>query len=149
MYVLRSEERSQEIIMKNGLNYISITLIALMMALSIGSCKKENETTITHQLQQSWNVTSIKTNYHSALGDSINIYHGIQNDTFQFKNDGKLISIIDGDTTVTNYSIISNSRLQIDNEYYSIHNFTYNSLVLYAKEGVPEAYFEVTVSLKK
>lgn len=135
--------------MKNVLYNISLRLIALMLILSVVSCKKENVTTISYQLQQSWNVTSIKTNYHSALGDSINIYQGVQKDTFHFKTDGKFISIIDGDTTVANYAIISNSRLQIDNEYYSISNFTYNSLVLYAKEGVPEAYFEVTVLLKK
>ncbi len=135
--------------MKNSLYNISITLIAITMALSIFSCKKENATTISYQLQQNWHVSSIKTNYHSILGDSMNIYQGLLKDTFQFKTDGKFVSIVDGDTTVAKYVIISNSRLQIDNEYYNINNLTHNSLVLYAKEGVPEAYFEITVSLKK
>lgn len=136
--------------MKNGLFKILIPFLVVTMAFSMVSCKKEKDSSsISYQLQQSWNVTSIKTNYHSALGDSINVYKGAQNDTFHFRTDNSFISIIGGDTTTSKYSIISNTRIQIDNEYYSIMNFTRNSLVLYAKEGIPDSYFEITVTLRK
>lgn len=135
--------------MKNVSYKILFAFLSITFAFYMISCKKEVESTISNQLQQSWNVTSIKTNYHSALGDSMNIYTGAHNDTFHFKNDGNFISIIRGDTTISKYAIISNSRLQIDNEFYSIMNFTQNSLVLYAKEGIPDSYFEITVTLRK
>ena len=136
--------------MKNGLFKILIPFLVVTMAFSMVSCEKEKDnSTISYQLQQSWNVTSIKTNYHSAVGDSISVYEGAHNDTFQFKTDNSFISIIGGDTTTSKYSIISNTRLQIDSEYYSIMNFTRNSLVLYAKEGTPDIYFEITVTLRK
>ena len=136
--------------MKNGLYKILIPFWAITIAFSMNSCKKEKESsTISYQLQQNWNVASIKTNYHSALGDSMNLYEGIHTDKFEFHSDGNCTSIISGDTTRYKYSIISNTRLQMDNEYYSIMSFTRNSLVLYAKEGIPDTYFEITITLRK
>ena len=118
--------------MKNVLLILLLPFLAITLAFSLVSCNKEKENSnISDQLQQSWNVTSIKTNYHNALGDSMNVYNGAHNDTFQFKTDGKVISIINGDTTIAHYTIISNSRLLIDNEYYSINKLTTNSLILY------------------
>ncbi|MBS1738128.1 MAG: hypothetical protein JSS98_16210 [Bacteroidetes bacterium] len=119
------------------------------MGFSVFSCKKQSEIDISTNLQQSWNVVSIKTNYRSVRSDSTNTYVGIPNDIYQFNTDGSLVMVIAGDTSIYNYRIHSNTRLLIDREYYSIQYSTVNSIGLYAKVGVPETYYEIAIALRK
>lgn len=126
-------------------------VIFILMALVIGftSCKKDEEKLTQEKVLGKWGVESIIfASLVSGVFDT-ETQPGNPADYLDFRANGKVYAMTDGDKDTLAYTIISENSIKIDDDTFVIKALTDNSFVLYAKVTEGANYFEQTLNLKR
>jgi hypothetical protein len=129
------------------------TLLLTMVSMIIfASCKKDPVEPVEPavSLKGKWNVEStiIKSYENSELVEDLNIPGN--GATFDFKTDGNVVMSHDGVIESHPYTILPDSKVDIEGDIMEIRNLTASSVTLYLRDDYsPGEYAEVAVNLKK
>jgi hypothetical protein len=126
-----------------------ITFIALLAVVTLASCKKQKEKTTQEKISGKWNIVSIVDNDYYSGSSHVTTYTGTASDYLDFKNDGTVFVSFTGITNNSNYGLIGDTKIWIENDNYDIKTLTDNQFVLYSKDSYGSDYYESTMTLKR
>lgn len=134
-----------------------LTVICVLSILSIASCKKDKkeevvEKTTLEKIQAKWGVENITVRLAdtSIPLDTTLVIPGKASDYFDFRVDGKVYSMFDGEGDTSTYALSGDSTILYQGfGDYKILVLTENSLKLYSKEEQSPELYEETLNLKK
>jgi hypothetical protein len=121
-------------------------VLSLIIMFLITACKKDKEVSLTGK----WNLETVITKeYQSAVLINTNTEPG-DGYKYDFQNNGNLlISGFLAGTTVP-YTIISNSKVEIDGDIFEIRNLTGSNVTLFIREDFGSGdYQELFLNLKR
>lgn len=128
---------------------ISSIAVAILL-LSVPACnKKDTPQTTQQKILGKWILVTDVYNDHYLGADHISTQTGTANDYAEFKSDGNVYSSVSGFTNTTTYSIVSDTKINIDGDVYDIKTLTTNALILYIKNVYGADYDEETITFKK
>jgi len=126
-----------------------ITFALLLFSLTLLSCKKDHEKTTQEKILGKWSIVSIVDNDFYSGSSHITTYTGTTTDFIDFRNDGKASVSFAGYTNSSDYGLIGDTKIWIENDNYEIKTLTDNQLTLYSKDTYGSDFYESTMSLKK
>jgi hypothetical protein len=124
--------------------------IASLLIFLASSCKKNDKPKSTaDRIHGLWTIQNVTENYHYSGQDHIDVTPGGTGDYIDFRTDGNAYSSFSGYRDTASYSIISDSKISIEQDLYDIKSLTDNSFVLYTKDDMGSEFDELTISLKR
>jgi hypothetical protein len=122
---------------------ISLTSMFLFTA-----CKKDPQVKVS--LTGKWNVETVVTKeYQNAVLVNTNTEPG-DGYKYDFQTNGSLLISSFLNATTLPYSIMANSKVQIDGDIFEIRNLTASQVTLFIREDyVPGEYDELFINLKR
>ena len=126
----------------------------LMGTLLFAACSKSDSIDdVGDKLQHRWELTDLLLYGGAPLNDTIIFYQGTSADYFDFRNNGKVYTSFNNSVDTSNYRIISNNKIVVDNpviDTLSINILT-NSKLQFFRRTVDNTGFaqEATFNLKR
>jgi hypothetical protein len=122
---------------------LALSLIIMILAVA---CKK-NKGEIT--LKGKWNVENVVTKeYQSGVLMNTNTEPG-DGYKYDFQNDGTLLITGFLAGTTAPYTIMSDSKVEIDGDIFEIRNLTTSNVTLFIREDFANEYQEIFINLKR
>jgi hypothetical protein len=130
-----------------------LLLVAIAFVALFASCKKKDvEKTTQEKVLGRWKVTNqvTKSVYNGITSNDVQ--NGAAADYFDFRNDGKVYSFVDGELDTASFKIISDIKIQFGTENFDILTLNNSQFSVYNKYVYPNNaanYYESTINLAK
>ena len=123
----------------------------LLSSILFAACNKNDDINdIDNKLQHRWAVTDALLYAGAPINDTIIYFTGTAADYFDFRNNGKVYTYLNGEADTSDYRIITGNKLVIDNQdTATIRILTNSNLQLYSRDINNGLVQETTVNMKR